>query len=420
MEEISRRSFLATGAALTGAGTRGRRLAVFSIDGLDHRYLRDRDRLGLRIPTLRRLLREGLWAAEGVVGEVPTVTWPSHTTMLTGVPPRVHGILGNRRPAAEGGQYYWELSLCRVPTLWHAAREAGLRTAAVTWPVTVTPIIDLNLPEFFRRRRGGAMDLRSIEEKATARLVERIAAAFPSFPQEWTDDRTRCLAALWMLREGRPDLLCVHFVDLDAESHDNAPFTREACAVLEYTDELLGRLLDALPADTVVAIVSDHGFEAVQAVVHPWVLLGPQLAEEVEVRHGVAAARSGRARDRLLELAADPRHGIGREVSREEVRRFAPELAEMAAVFEPASGFFFGQARDGAAQTAPPERGMHGFWPGRPDYRATFLLWGPGVAPGQLPEISLGDMAPRFAGIVGLRWNPGPDGSPQSARTLPR
>src|SRR5215831_15770749 len=71
------------------------RLVVVSIDGLDHRYLRDSDKLGLKIPTLRRLMREGTWA-DGVVGEVPTITWPAHTTIVTGVPPAVHGIEQNQ------------------------------------------------------------------------------------------------------------------------------------------------------------------------------------------------------------------------------------------------------------------------------------------------------------------------------------
>jgi hypothetical protein len=52
-----------------------RSLIVISVDGLDHRYLRDCDKLGLKIPHLRRLMKEGEWT-DGVVGVLPTVTWP--------------------------------------------------------------------------------------------------------------------------------------------------------------------------------------------------------------------------------------------------------------------------------------------------------------------------------------------------------
>src|SRR5215467_3044711 len=85
---------------------------VISIDGMDQRYLSERDKLGLKIPNLKRLIREGQSSA-GVIGVVPTVTWPSHTTMITGLDPAEHGILNNRRPAAEGGDYYWSVDLLK-------------------------------------------------------------------------------------------------------------------------------------------------------------------------------------------------------------------------------------------------------------------------------------------------------------------
>ncbi len=46
-------------------------------------------------------MREGAYA-EGVIGVLPTVTWPNHMTLITGVPPAVHGIYDNRVPDPEG------------------------------------------------------------------------------------------------------------------------------------------------------------------------------------------------------------------------------------------------------------------------------------------------------------------------------
>src|SRR6476469_9726450 len=91
-------------------------LVVISVDGLDNRYLQNADLMGLKIPNLRRLKREGQYA-KGIIGVVPTITWPSHTTMITGVDPVVHGILGNRRPVSEGGDYPWSVSLLKARTL---------------------------------------------------------------------------------------------------------------------------------------------------------------------------------------------------------------------------------------------------------------------------------------------------------------
>ena len=61
-------------------------LLVLSVDGLDWRYLRDANQLGLKIPNLRRLMSDGE-VTQGVIGVYPTVTWPSHTSMITGVRP---------------------------------------------------------------------------------------------------------------------------------------------------------------------------------------------------------------------------------------------------------------------------------------------------------------------------------------------
>src|SRR5262245_18728053 len=67
---------------------------VISVDGLHPAYVTDADRHGLMIPTLRRLMQQGAYA-RGVVGVVPTVTYPSHTTLMTRLTPREHGIISN-------------------------------------------------------------------------------------------------------------------------------------------------------------------------------------------------------------------------------------------------------------------------------------------------------------------------------------
>ncbi|MFN0086762.1 MAG: alkaline phosphatase family protein [Blastocatellia bacterium] len=387
--------------APSARGRQGRPLVVISIDGLDYRYLRDCDKLGLRIPNLRRLMREGE-VAEGVVGVFPTVTWPSHTTMITGVAPAAHGILGNRRPREEGGDYYWESSLLKVRTLWHAARDAGLKTAAITWPVTVTDQIDFNLPEYFQARNGGGMDLGSIESKATPGLIEKIRRVHPSFAQEWMDDRTRALATVYLLKYEKPDLLLLHFVDLDAAAHHSGPFTREANSVLEYTDELLGGILAAAPPRAIVALVSDHGFERADRVVD----INQALAKEgvrgrVEQRSGMLTTEDPAVIQWLRAASADGKYGIGREIPRAELERFTPQFARVAA-FEPAPHHLFGPAAANELYARPAETGVHGLWPARPDYRASFMLWGPGIRPARKPEISMLEIAPRLAAILGV------------------
>lgn len=366
-------------------------LLVISVDGLDQR---DLDSSSNRIPHIRKLMAEGQ-AAAGVTGVVPTITWPSHTTLITGVTPAVHGIEWNRMPS---GDYPWGVEHLKVRTLLDAAHDAGLKTAVITWPVTVDAPVDYNLPEYFKKRRGGAMDLASIESKAKPRdLVERITKAFPSFPQEWMDDRTRTLAVVYLLKHEHPDLILVHLVDLDSEEHENGPFTREAHAMLEYIDELIGQMMDALPRNAAVALVSDHGFERVDQVVNV-----ARLSPEVRVAGGVALAETPAAATALRAAQAHSDSGVGREISKEEVLRFAPAYAKAAAVFEPAPHTQFSAVKEGPAVSTPKERGEHGFWPTR--YQPVFVLWGTQAKAAKLPVIEQTSIAARLAAVAGIAW----------------
>ena len=326
-------------------------------------------------------MREGAWA-DGVVGEVPTITWPSHTTMLTGVPPTVHGIQRNQ---------VWDYSSIKVKTLWDELRAAGRTTAAVTWPVTVGAPITWNLPEVFEKRQGGSMDLEAIAKNATPGLIDEITSKDASFPQQWVDDRTRTLATQFLLREKHPDFLALHLVDLDSEEHDTRPFSTASRAILEYTDQLIGRIVADLPRDTVVALVSDHGFVSVEKTVHPPV--GKATA------FWLTAANANEA-DQLEQLRLDPANGIGRRIPSSEWSRFMPGTPEPAAAYEPADLFLFSPNPTDGRYGKPAEIGTHGLWPGRPMYRSVFLLWGPGIKPERLPELSMLDIYPRLKMLV--------------------
>uniref|UniRef100_Q023T8 Type I phosphodiesterase/nucleotide pyrophosphatase n=1 Tax=Solibacter usitatus (strain Ellin6076) TaxID=234267 RepID=Q023T8_SOLUE len=386
---------------LAGAAFARQPLLVISVDGLDQRYLAHCDEMKLKIPNLRRLMREGQWS-RGVIGVMPTITWPSHTTILTGVDPKVHGVLSNRKPAAEGGDYPWSAKLLKARTLLDAAHEAGLKTAAITWPVTVDAPASFNLPEYFQRRRGGAMDLRSIESKAVpADLVTRIAGMFPSFAQEWMDDRTRTQAVVSLLRAERPDLLVVHLVDLDSEEHDNAPFSRESNAILEYTDELIGRMLEALAPGSAVALVSDHGFEKVEMEVNLAAFAAEAGVAGVRPMGSIAVAETEPSAEFVRTTSRDPRYGIGRVIPKDEVARFAPQFESAAAVFESAPGFLFASGNSGEVFSKPRETGNHGHWPMR--YRSVYVLWGAGIAPANLPEFSLKEIAGKLAAVIDVR-----------------
>ena len=380
------------------------RLLVISIDGLDHRWLRDRDALGLRIPNLRKLVDEGV-LADGVVGIVPTVTWPSHTTMITGLTGPEHGIVSNDQPG-KPGQRWWYAHFLKAKTLWHLAHEKGLKTAAIWWPVTVGADIDYNFPDFREDPRAPPHAFEPVLKHSTPGLADEVAKAYPSFLRQRLTDRQRVIAARYILEHKRPELFLLQLAELDSEQHATGAFSTNAKATLEYQDELLGPLLEALPEGTFLAIVSDHGFETQQRVFRPKVALQEAGIEaEVLVEDGLFAVKD----DNNNEAARFFRSGIGkpgsviaRQTPLDEVLRMAPRFEGWSAFFENTFGVLPVDASSGPVVGPGSGRGYHGLWPTRKDFRAALLIWGPGIRAGKMPEVSMLNIGPTLADILGL------------------
>ncbi|HZN10578.1 MAG TPA: alkaline phosphatase family protein, partial [Blastocatellia bacterium] len=111
-------------------------VVVISLDGFPAWTFDDPT---LPTPTLRRLAREGVVAQRMKVSN-PSVTWPNHTSMVTGVQPDKHGVLyngilvrggPNRPPRVE--PWRDKAEMVRVPTVYDLAYKAGLTTAQVDW-----------------------------------------------------------------------------------------------------------------------------------------------------------------------------------------------------------------------------------------------------------------------------------------------
>src|SRR5471030_1769898 len=125
---------------------------LISIDGMKPEAVIDAQSHGLKVPNLRAFMADGAYA-QGVRGVLPTLTYPSHTTMLTGASPGKHGILNNTTfdPLLRNQRgWYWYAEDIKVPTLWAAAAAAKLKTANVYWPVSVGAKITYNLPQIWR------------------------------------------------------------------------------------------------------------------------------------------------------------------------------------------------------------------------------------------------------------------------------
>ena len=418
---------------------------MISIDGLKPEYITQADAHGMKLPYLRSMMSDGAYA-EGVIGVWPTVTYPSHTTLLTGVPPAVHGIYNNLEFDPQmrySGAWHWYASQIQSPTLWNAAHLAGLGTASIGWPVSVGATdVDWLIPEFWRSADPSAASnpadrllLAALSRPDT--LIQQLEpAAGPYMMGNDTSiggDEIKTRYAIEILHRYKPAFMTLHLSSLDDAQHAHAPFSPEADRTLESIDGMVARLAAATFANdpsAVLVVVSDHGFMNISHFVNlaiPFVQAGlvqaapnpqstlPLIASwkaEPWMAGGMAAIMLKDPSDRqteqqvralLQKLAADPDSGIAAVLDRDAIgiRGAFPDAAFLV-VLKP--GYYCGPAISGSLVTEiPGNKGSHGFSPEYPEMRASFFAKGAGIAAHRdLGIVDMRRIAPTVAAILGV------------------
>lgn len=413
-------------------------VVLISIDGLRPEFYRD---ASYPMPLLQRWAREGAQAEE-VMGIFPSVTYPSHTTMITGALSARHGIFYNSPFEPEGaptGRWFWEAAAIRAPTLWDACRAAGKKTAAVSWPVTVGAPIDLNLPEIWTLDKK-ADPLAPLRAGATPGLLEEIEREVTgsrselTFSLDWSSrDLRSAQMAAHLLERHRPALLAVHLLAADHHMHSHGrehPRVRQALALLDAALSVIeeaaerAELLDR----TAFVVTGDHGFVNTHLQVAPNVWLvehglraaakdkGPDWRATFHASGGGAFLQLRRPDDAeavaqvraiLAGLPAQVRAGF-RVVERAELDRYGVDPSVPLALAGE-DGWGMTSAGDGPAVRAS-GGGTHGFAPELPRMQTGLVLYGAGVRGGAIARrVSLTDVAPLVARLLGIDFQ-APDG----------
>lgn len=403
---------------------------LISIDGLRPADVLQAEKRGLQLPNLRRFLTDGSYASD-VRGVLPTLTYPSHTTLLTGVAPDKHGIGGNLTfdPTNKNQQgWAWYASDIRVPTLWDAAHAAGLSTANVHWPVSVGAQVDWNLPQIWRT--GLPDDRKLLGALATPGLLPALERTLGPYAdgidESLAGDENRTRFAVKLLEERQPVFMTAYLASLDHEQHASGPDTPEAKRTLERIDGLVGALVEAarrVHPDGVVAVISDHGFAPVQQDVNlyaPFIQAGLITLKDGAVADwqampwndgGSAAivlkspsdeAALAKVRALLAQLQGNPVYGIERVLDHAQlVERGGTAQASWFVLFKP--GYEMAIKPDAPLPAPSHYRGMHGYDPALPQMRSTFLIEGKGVPAGKdLGAIDMRDIAPTLARSLGV------------------
>ncbi len=424
-------ALLSTASNLLAQPPRRPFVMLISIDGLRPDNVLRADELGLKIPNLRRFLADGAYAT-GVRGVLPTVTYPSHTTMLTGVSPAVHGIVANTTfdPLGKNyGGWYWYAEDIKVATLWDLAARNGVSTANVYWPVSVGANVTYNISQIWR---AGTEDDRKLQRSLStpgllSALEKELDTSFPLGSDESIEaDELRGRFANVLLQDKKPAFMTVYLTALDHIEHETGPFSKESLGVLERLDAVVGKLQQKAEEQgpAVICVVSDHGFAKTDKELNLNSALRQagliELNPDGSVKSWRASAwLAGGSAAIMLKDPADS--DANTKVHQLLDQMLADPAAGIAHVLEPAEfnagggypgatvvvdlkpGYQLGPKLDGPVVAPRKPGGMHGYLPENPDMLSSFFLVGPGIQRGfSLGIIDMRDIAPTLGELLGF------------------
>jgi predicted AlkP superfamily pyrophosphatase or phosphodiesterase len=200
---------------------------------------------------LLALGRAGAWAPDGMLPSYPSLTFPNHFTIVTGLYPEHHGLVANSfydetkqaRYAISDAAAVTDGSWYSGTPLWSLAESQGMRTACLFWPGSEAEIAGRR-PTWYAKFDSKTEGTEAVQQ---ARIDDAIAL-------------------LKLPESQRPHFIAMYYSEPDHEGHQHGPDAPETKAAVLKMDAIVGKLKAALdktklPIDLVV--VSDHGMAKV-------------------------------------------------------------------------------------------------------------------------------------------------------------
>lgn len=384
-------------------------------------------------PTIQFMAENGA-KAERVRSVFPSVTYPSHTTMITGVQPGKHGVYFNEpfEPEGQTGRWYWEASAIQVPTLWDAMKSANRKTAAVSWPVTVGAPIDWFIPEVWSLERDGdrlapmrdgtrPQDLwQELEREATGALNAQTYSA-----DYMARDLKTGAAAAYLLETNKPALLALHLIGTDHFQHEIGREGAIPRRALGTADAAINAVMEGAKRGgilerTAFIITGDHGFVDIHTSLAPNVWLteagllgGDPWRARFHTTGGAAFLRlndpdDAQAVDRVRSILdkQPPRiRQLFRVLDRDALDAAGAD-PEAPLALAASLGITFSSRAEGDIRSQT-SGGTHGYFPTDfPEIHTGFVGYGPGFRSGVIVhEMGLDDIAPIIAELLDVKFD---------------
>lgn len=410
-------------------------VVLISIDGLRPEFYMDP---AWGMVNVRQAMKTGSYA-QGVRGSFPTVTYPSHTTIISGVLPAKHGIYYNTplEPLGITGKWFWFYKDIKVPTLWTAAKDAGLITAGVSWPVTVGAPIDYNLPEYviLPKNKGEKSDeikalydesnpkslFQEVQDNAIGKIGDNGATL-----DNYTNDQNKARMAGYILRKYKPAFLAIHIGLTDHFQHEQGREGDKVRSAVVGVDVAIRTIMDAvemagMTANTTFIITGDHGFVDIHTQFNPNVMLAKAGLYDTDHKENWKAYFQASGGSAFLHLR-DPKDKATLEKVNQALAALPDGVKKLFHVLDKNGitvaqgdpnaslalaayqGISFGAAASGELLTAA-RGGTHGYLPTDfKEIQTGFLTFGRGIRPGVvLPLIGQEDIAPLIAYLLDLK-----------------
>lgn len=373
---------------------------------------------------IRQLMKDGTYA-KGVNSVFPSMTYPAHTTIVTGVQPARHGVYYNAmyEPNGSTRKIYWNNSSIRVPTLWEAAQKKGLKATALFWPVSADAPVSYNIPDI-----GSMGESIRAQYSRPAGFLKTVKNELFNGDSSFDYGRDVNIAriAAYIIKKDQPNLMTIHFFSVDHAEHMDGREGDMVKAAIAGADSGVAIIINALKEqgiwnNTVIMVGGDHGFVNVKTSVSPNVwLVKAGLLTDVKKDDWKAQffSVSGSAylylKDKNDVKTLEQVKNILTNVPEEERKLFRildrrqldiiganPEVA-LALTGE--HGTSLGNAVSGEA-IKKGRGGAHGYFPDFHEIQTGLVVYGPGIKKGGvITEMNLRDIAPTVAKLLGIAF----------------
>ncbi|MEI6948135.1 alkaline phosphatase family protein [Paraflavisolibacter sp. H34] len=441
---INKRS-LALLLALTAAHLLGyaqsKHVVLISIDGLRPEFYKDPS---WGMVNLRQALKRGSYS-DGVNGVFPTVTYPSHTAMITGEKPLKHGIYYNTPVETESitGKWNWDYKTIKVPTVFDRAKEKKLVTASVFWPVSLNGAADYVVPEYWYlpKKKGEEKDvLNALVATSTPKglfteLQQQATGALEAIDfnaDHYSIDENNAQIACYLLRKYKPSLLSLHLVTVDHFEHEQGRDGDKVRAALTVVDASLRKIVEAtqkagIYENTTFIVTGDHGFVNIHHTLAPNVLLkaaglyAPNSGDNwkayfhasgggtfLHLKDKNDVATLNKVKALLAQLPPDQQKYF-RIKDRKELDAIGADPNAVLALAAEKGYTFTSDAKGEFIRAA--KGGTHGYFPDFSEIQTGFAVFGKGIRAGQVvPQMNLTDVAPLVAHLLGFSLDKNIDG----------